>query len=156
MAATGIPHTEAERRSVGQVTRRLVKMTPFRLVALAREHSSRALNILVELMEDPEMPPPVRLRAAEVLLDRGWGKAAQSIAVDVKDSTPSGVLGLSIMERVAQLKAAAANPGTVELEPSEARVINDDDEPEHEQAKPEPKNVTPTPAPSPENHEELL
>ena len=148
-----IPHTEAERRSVGQVTRRLVKLTPFKLVALAREHSDAAIRFLVSAMEDPDMPPPVRLRAAEVLLDRGWGKAAQSVSVDVKDSTPSGVLGLSIMERVAQLKAASNAPGTVDLEPSEAQIITDDPV-DTNYERPE-KNVTAT-APAAENHEDLL
>jgi hypothetical protein len=124
-------------------------MTQVKLVEAARSYSVAAVKFLAGALEDPDLPPAVRLRAAEILLDRGWGKAAQSVSVEVRDANPGGVLAMSIMERVAQLKAAASIPGTVELEPSDARVITDEDDGlDHLAAKP----VEPiTPSDSPED-----
>ena len=33
-------------------------------------------------MRQPKAPPAARVMAANALLDRGWGKAAQTVAVD--------------------------------------------------------------------------
>ena len=33
-------------------------------------------------MQQPKAPPAARVMAANALLDRGWGKAAQTVAVD--------------------------------------------------------------------------
>ena len=33
-------------------------------------------------MEQPKTPPQARLMAAGMVIDRGWGKAAQLVAVD--------------------------------------------------------------------------
>jgi hypothetical protein len=43
----------------------------------AREHTDAALGVLVTAMGDEDVR--VRIKAAEVILDRGWGKAAQPI-----------------------------------------------------------------------------
>jgi hypothetical protein len=43
----------------------------------AREHTDAALAVLVEALSDPDKR--IAMKAAEVLLDRGWGKAAQPI-----------------------------------------------------------------------------
>jgi hypothetical protein len=122
------PVTKAENRLVSSRVKALNNMTPVKLVEIARNYSVKSVQFLAATLEDPDMPPAVRLRAAEILLDRGWGKAAQSVSVEVRDANPGGVLALSIMERVAQLKAAASVPGTVELEPSDAQVITDEDD----------------------------
>lgn len=42
--------------------------------ALAREHTAQAVNALVAAMSNPQTAVP----AAVALLDRGWGKPAQS------------------------------------------------------------------------------
>ncbi len=44
----------------------------------ARAHTAQALAVLVEAMEDPDKR--VAIRAAEILLDRGWGKAPQALS----------------------------------------------------------------------------
>jgi hypothetical protein len=49
---------------------------------LAREYTADALAVLAELMADPHQPAAARTRAAEALLDRGWGKASQLVEVD--------------------------------------------------------------------------
>lgn len=45
---------------------------PKGIAAKAREHTDKALEVLVEGMEDKD--PRVRVTAAKELLDRGWGK----------------------------------------------------------------------------------
>lgn len=47
--------------------------------AQAREHDEEAIGILREIMIDPFSEAKDRIRAAESLLDRGHGKAAQAI-----------------------------------------------------------------------------
>jgi hypothetical protein len=46
---------------------------------LARARGPKALDTLEEIMEDPIAEDRDRVRAAEALLDRGYGKAAQAI-----------------------------------------------------------------------------
>jgi len=44
--------------------------------------SLEALETLAHVMRQPNSPPAARVLAANSLLDRGWGKAAQLVAVD--------------------------------------------------------------------------
>lgn len=48
--------------------------------ALAREHTETAIQVLAAALADPD--PRVQIKAAEVLLDRGYGKPSQTIAGD--------------------------------------------------------------------------
>lgn len=50
-----------------------------RVVALARQHTEEAIRNLAEIMGDPGQKGAARVKAAEVLLDRGWGKAPQTV-----------------------------------------------------------------------------
>ena len=50
--------------------------------SLALSHTESALKVLAGIMNEPEAPPAARVAAANSLLDRGWGKAAQTIAGD--------------------------------------------------------------------------
>jgi hypothetical protein len=45
---------------------------PKGIAAKAREHTDKALDVLVEGMDDDD--PRVRVSAAKEILDRGWGK----------------------------------------------------------------------------------
>ena len=47
--------------------------------SLARSHTRTALNVLVGVMRSPRAAAPARIAAANSILDRGWGKAAQAI-----------------------------------------------------------------------------
>jgi hypothetical protein len=47
--------------------------------SLARSHTRHALNVLVAVMRNTKVPPPARIAAANAILDRGWGKATQTI-----------------------------------------------------------------------------
>ena len=48
--------------------------------ALARRHSKAAVKTLAAIMNNEEGPATARVSAAQALLDRGWGKAAQRSA----------------------------------------------------------------------------
>ena len=59
---------------------------PLEIRSLARKHTHKALNTLVSIMVEPKAPAAARIMAANSLIDRGWGKAAQLVDVqgDVK------------------------------------------------------------------------
>jgi hypothetical protein len=48
--------------------------------ALARRHSKAAIKALAAIMNNEDGPATARVSAAQALLDRGWGKAAQVLA----------------------------------------------------------------------------
>ena len=50
--------------------------------SLARSHTRSALNVLVAVMRNTKATPPARVAAANAILDRGWGKATQSLSND--------------------------------------------------------------------------
>jgi len=56
-----------------------VAKAPTEIKSLARAHSESALNVLAGIMNQPEAPHAARVSAANSLLDRGWGKAAQAL-----------------------------------------------------------------------------
>jgi hypothetical protein len=47
--------------------------------SLARSHTRTALNVLVGIMRSKDATAPARVSAANAILDRGWGKAAQAL-----------------------------------------------------------------------------
>lgn len=49
------------------------------VVSLARQATQAAVYTLMEIMRDPEKKESARVRAAEILLDRAWGKAPQVV-----------------------------------------------------------------------------
>ena len=57
-------------------------LAPTEIKSLARSHSRTAIAVLVGVMRQKEAPPAARVAAAQAILDRGWGKAAQMIAGD--------------------------------------------------------------------------
>lgn len=48
--------------------------------SLARSHTEAAVRTLAGIMRQPKAPAAARVAAAQALLDRGWGKPAQSLA----------------------------------------------------------------------------
>jgi hypothetical protein len=59
------------------VSKRSKTITEIR--SLARSHTRTALNVLVGVMRNTKAPAPARIAAANAILDRGWGKAAQAV-----------------------------------------------------------------------------
>ncbi len=51
------------------------------LADLAQQHAEKAIATLVEVMSDPKASAPARVSAASELLDRGFGRAPQSLNV---------------------------------------------------------------------------
>ena len=51
---------------------------------LAQEHTEEALNAIIAVMNDSEAPAAARVTAAALILDRGYGKPAQSQEITVK------------------------------------------------------------------------
>ena len=47
-----------------------------------RELTPAAVRALSEIINSPESKPVERIRAAEVILDRGWGKPTQSMEIE--------------------------------------------------------------------------
>jgi hypothetical protein len=58
------------------------------ITALARSHSPKMLQVLVDIANDPEQPVFARVQAAQHVLDRGLGKPPQAIAVATGASSP--------------------------------------------------------------------
>jgi hypothetical protein len=56
--------------------------TPAEIRSFARQHTQAALNVLAGIMNEPKAPETARISAANSLLDRGWGKAAQIVHGD--------------------------------------------------------------------------
>ncbi len=62
------------------------------LASLARDYTEASVNVLASAAfgEMPDVKPSDRIRAAEILLDRGWGKAKESVHVGISvGSLPS-------------------------------------------------------------------
>lgn len=57
--------------------------------SIARSHTRTAVNVLVGIMRSDDATPAARVSAANAILDRGWGKAAQPV-----ESGEDGVLEL--------------------------------------------------------------
>lgn len=53
------------------------------LAQLARSQTEEMLRILVEQAQNPKNDPNVRMKAAQYVLDRGWGRAASNMEINV-------------------------------------------------------------------------
>jgi hypothetical protein len=65
------------------------------LKEMANEYTERALNVLVQVMEDPEAPHAARVAAADKVLDRGHGRPAMMV-----DASLSGKLDQEMLHRL--------------------------------------------------------
>jgi hypothetical protein len=65
--------------------------------SLARAWTEASIHTLAGLMTQPSVPPKDRIRCAEILLDRGWGKATEH---HVFDRTKENVLTKVVHEIV--------------------------------------------------------
>lgn len=53
--------------------------------ALAQVHGEQAIGTLAGMIGDTSLPPAARVAAAKELLDRGYGKAGQSVELSATD-----------------------------------------------------------------------
>ena len=63
------------------------KLTPPEFKKACEELVLPALGVLKEIMMDPAQPASSRLKAAEIILDRTFGKPFQSLQIDETDRT---------------------------------------------------------------------
>jgi hypothetical protein len=71
--------------------------------AAAREHTQVALDTLKAVMSDAKAPPAARVSAATAMLDRGWGRAKETVDANVGVSLEA--LILASMRPTGQRKA---------------------------------------------------
>ena len=55
----------------------------FTIAAQCRIHTKEAVASLVSIMGNENAPPAARVSAASAILDRGWGRPAQTITAEV-------------------------------------------------------------------------
>ena len=93
-------------------------VAPTEIRTLARSYTKAAIKTLVGIMRQPKAPPAARVMAANALLDRGWGKAAQTVAVD-------GEIRQLVEVKLNVVQASHTLPKT-ELIDAQPNDINDD------------------------------
>ncbi len=76
--------------------------------ALAREHTTEAVETLRAIMKNGSEPASARVAAANSLLDRGWGRAPQTITNEVDSSVSTDVeLPQAVQDLTARVIAGA-------------------------------------------------
>lgn len=90
--------------------------TPAHLVSLARKHTQVALQQIIKIMMSKKSPPAVKLRAAEILIERGYGKAPQAVLIKQDDGPPQGIGAIPLAVRIESLRNAILNTGDEPLE----------------------------------------
>ncbi|WP_225172432.1 hypothetical protein [Bradyrhizobium sp. BRP19] len=70
--------------------------------SLARSHTRTAIRVLVGIMRSEDATPAARVSAANAILDRGWGKAAQPV-----ENGEDGVL-----ELIHRIERIIVHPGS--------------------------------------------
>lgn len=86
---------------------------------LARDNTRDAFDVIIAIMIDKDAPHASRLKAAEMVLDRGYGRPAQELIVNEKprEDIDLSKLSNSQFENLSNiLKSAANTPQDVELE----------------------------------------
>jgi hypothetical protein len=95
-AAARQAQREVERRWIEDVTQ------------AAKERTDKALNTLENALDDAKCPWSAKIAAANSLLDRGWGRAKETIAAEHKLTIEDLVLGAMKVEE--ERKAAGDLP----------------------------------------------
>jgi hypothetical protein len=79
------------------------------LASLARDYTEESVNVLVSVVtgQMAEVRPSDRIRAAEILLDRGWGKPKETVQLEL---SAANVRGLTTAELMAIASGALLPP----------------------------------------------
>lgn len=81
--------------------------------ALARLHTKEAIGTAVEVMRDRGAFPSDRLKAAQLILDRGHGKPTSvTVAVPAKRATTQQLIGMSEADLMAIIASRQRNAPT--------------------------------------------
>lgn len=81
---------------------------------LAKKYTKRAVQVLVEVMDDRAAPCASRVSAAQTILDRGWGKAPLDLKVQTTAET-------RIVALIQALDASKPAPRVIDLEPNDIK-----------------------------------
>ncbi len=76
--------------------------------SLARSHTRTAIRVLVGVMRSEDATPAARVSAANAILDRGWGKAAQPV-----ENGEDGVLEL--IHRIERIIVYPGSSGSTDV-----------------------------------------
>ena len=78
------------------------------LASLARDYTEESVNVLVSVVTGTmsDVKPSDRIRAAEILLDRGWGKPKETVQLEL---TTANVTTLT-RDQLRAIAAGAFNP----------------------------------------------
>ncbi len=95
----------------------------FYLASVARESTDAALKVLVNLMNNAKAKDRDRAKAAEILLERGWGKAPQEIRM----GNIEGEEGVKFVIEIVDTKADGS-AGTVAGTPDSHLITQRDDD----------------------------
>lgn len=135
--------TSADKTLISRKAFSLARRDPHAIVELARTYSTKAVQFLARIMDDDKQPVATRVRCAEVLIERGYGKAPLAVLVGTEPGTQLDGRTMTIAERIVALKMAQERGGqTLELEGSAVH------EPPQDRAAIE-VEVMPRPAPPP-------
>ena len=77
---------------------------------MLRAATPAAARYVVSTVKDQESKPEIRLRCAEIILDRVYGKAAQPIAAEVREAPETMTLD-EMMQAAAMLAGGVAQIG---------------------------------------------
>src|SRR4051794_41076676 len=105
----------------GHAGRRLAEDARYQgVLKLARSRSMEALKVLLECMNSPEAPWPVRVTAASAVIDRAWGKPKEHIDLAGADSIQSITLNIVSANGTGETETLTINgsdaqsaPGTI-------------------------------------------
>ena len=62
------------------------------LTDLAREHTPKAVEALVAVLENSEASDAAKVSAATAILDRGWGRPKQDLGIEFKSDDQAASL----------------------------------------------------------------
>jgi hypothetical protein len=83
------------------------------VIEMARTHTPAAINTLAEIVSDGEAPSAARVAAANVLLERAWGKPIQPVDAQI-DMRASYVIRAPLAVASAREWLKLYAPGEVE------------------------------------------
>lgn len=87
---------------------------------LARSHTQEALETLVSVMRDSKSPPSARVAASSTIIDRGWGRAPQTVDVNFLNQLSDGDLDKRIAQIIAGGLATGSEAGALGAASGEA------------------------------------
>jgi len=75
---------------------------------IARAHTATAIDTLVSVLEDAKANPSARVSAANALLDRGWGRPAQTLraTIDSEEGKIDAALGVEASRLVELIRGS--------------------------------------------------